>query len=465
MSTWGFERKNIIDKKRSLILIWKASFLFILFSFVFSFFSFLNEVVYADKKQFLERISDLQKLSFLEKNSIPSQIASLILDYKNWKNILDKKYEASFIFAENNLDKIISILWYSQVKNQIIKIYNQFKPYKKDIFKLLWQNWEKNYLVIFQNTWEERPDGGFFGSFAEVSFSWWHLTNLNIVDSYKVIFDQCGLTWKNWYKDCDRNKLHIKHNLEKYNELFTYTSFLNSNYFGFTELNWKNIIAHYKKAYNKKIDWVIFIKSDILKYLFIDGEKLVWKMEVMNYKNLMKKRSWKLDKWIKDEYLSFTKTLINSSKKDIIVNFIKNYDTIKKQWLIRVYLPEVSKKFQTFLKENDFIYYNDDKSAYLFFYNVWNNKGSKFVDHIVTINDKVFVDPQKIPLDKWLNILSYKNVFKENEEYYKFLESENIDKESFLWWKDTKNYDTLLIVPENCSKEKVWKNKYIIECE
>jgi len=465
MNTWGFERKKVVDKKRSLILIWKASFLFILFSFVFSFFSVVNEVVYAWKVSVLEKLSKLSSLSFVQKNSIPVQIAWLILDYKKWKNILLDKYEPSFIFAENHLNIIISILWYWQVKNQVSKIYNQLKPYKKDIFKLLWKYNTKNYLIILENTSEERPDWGFFGSFIELSISWWHITHFSVVDSYKVIFDQCWLTGKNWYKDCDRSKLHIQHNLTNYNSLFKYTSFLNSNYFGFTDLNAKNIILHYKKAYWKDIDGVIFIKSDILKYLIVDGEKLIWKMEIMNYKNLMRKKKWLLNKWIKDEYLSFVKKTILQNKKNIVIQFIKNYDTIRKLWLIRVYFKWITNDFKSFLKYNNFNYYNDKKSAYFFFYNVWNNKSSKFVDHIVTIDDKVYINPKSIPLNKGLNIISYKNIFNENNDYYDLLTKEQIDKESFLWWKDTKNYDTLLIVPKNCTKYKSWKNKYIVECD
>jgi len=465
MNSWWFENKNKLDKKKGLLLWWKASFLFVLFSVFFAFFSFINETVYANKTQLLEKISKFSSLSFLDKNNIPTQIASLILDYKNRKNILLDKYTPAFIFTENNLDKLIAILGYSQVRSQIIQIYKQFKPYKDDIFKLLGKDWEKNYLIILENTSEERPDSGFFGSFIEVSFSGGHITNFEIKDSYKVIFDQCNLTGSNWYKRCNKDKLHIKHNLKQYDELFTYTSFLNSNYFWFTDLNAKNIITHYKKAYHKKIDGVIFVKSDILKYLMVDGEKLIWEMEIMNYKNLIKKRQGLLKKGIKDDYLHFVKETILKNKKTLLINFVKNYEKIRKQWLIRMYFVDISDDFKNFLKENNFVYYNDNKSAYLFFYNVGDNKSSKFVDHIVTVNDMVFVNPKKIPLEKGLNIITYKNVFNENPEYYKLLDREKVSKNSFLRWKDTENYDNLLIVPANCRKEKIKNNKYIVDCK
>jgi hypothetical protein len=462
--TWGFQK---VDKRKqvNIFKLWKASIFLIIFTICFSFFSFTNDVVHASKTSLIEKLAKFSQLSFLNKNNIPSQIADFILAYKNWKNILSDKYKPVFLFTENHLSDLISILWYWAVKNQLVSIYKQFSPYKKDIFKLLGKEQEKRYLIIFENIGEERPDGGFFGSFAEVSFSGGHLKDWKVIDSYKIIFDQCQLTGSNWYKNCDRTKLHIKHNLKKYNKLFTYTSFLNSNYFWFTELNWKNIIVHYKKAYpNKKINWVIFVKSNILKYLLVDGEKISWKMEMINYKNLMKKKKWLLKKWIKDEYLTFVKQIILSKKKDMFINFVKNYDKIRENGLIRVYLPEVTDKFQKYLKENNFVYYNDNKSAYLFFYNVGNNKASKFVDHVVTVNKQVLINPLKIPLQIWKNIISYKNVFNEKIEYYDLLKQENIEKESFLWWKDTEHYDKLLIVPDNCKKYSIWRQKYLVEC-
>ena len=459
---WGFERK---EKKRiNIFKWWKASLFFVIFTILLSFFSITNDVVYADKSKILDKIENFKKLSFIDKNNIPYQVANFVIDYKKWKNILKNTY--FFDFTQENLWKILSILWYSSIKNQIIKIYNQVKPFRKDIFNLLWKNWEKTYLVILENTDEERPDGGFFGSFIELTLSGGHIKKVSINDSYKVIFDQCKIKWKNWYKKCDKKKLHIYHNLPEYKKLFTYTSFLSSNYFGFTKINAENIINHYKKAYpHKKIDGVIFVKSDILQYLLPDGEKIIWKMEVINYKNLILKRLWKLNSSIKKQYMDYLKKLIKKNKKKIIKNFILNYEKIRKQWLIRLYFKWISSKFEKFLEENNFVYYNDNKSAYLFFYNVWDNKSSKFVDHIVDINQDIYVNPTKLPLIKWKNIIKYKNIFVEKPEYYDFLKKENVSESSFLWWKDTKNYDVLLIVPRNCKKYKVNKWEYIVDCK
>ena len=461
MKTWGFEKKYI-DKKTRFLNFWKGTVIFIvLFSF-FSFFSFLNETVYADKTNILKKIEKLKNLDYLHQKHIPSILAKFILDYKAWKNILkDKK---AIIYLENKLDLLINISGYGALKKDIKYIYNQFKIYQNDIFDILWEKQKRNYLVIFANTDEERPDSGFFGSYAEVSFSGGHLVDFHIYDSYKVLFDTCKVHSLNWYQECDRKKLRYYHNNKKFNKLFKYTSFISSNFFGFTDLNAKNIIHIYEKTYHKKIDGVIFVKSDILKYLLVDGEKTLWKMEVMNYKNLQLRRSWKLKQAIKTQYLNFTKNLIQKNKKTMIKNFIRNYKKIVSNGYIRVYLPFVSQKFQNYLKENNFVFYNDKKSAYLFFYNIGNNKNSKFVDHITEVNEKIYVNEIKFPLKKWKNIIKWKNVFNDNDDYYKFLEREKVDKSSFLWAKNI-IYKDLLIVPDNCKKRKLWERYYEIECK
>jgi len=64
-------------------------------------------------------------------------------------------------------------------------------------------------LVVFENTAEERPDGGFFGSFAKVSFLSGHLVDLKIYDSYFVLRKYCqthtkNLPKQNWFQACNK---------------------------------------------------------------------------------------------------------------------------------------------------------------------------------------------------------------------------------------------------------------------
>ena len=57
-----------------------------------------------------------------------------------------------------------------------------------------------------------------------------------------------------------------------------------------------------------------------------------------------------------------------------------------------------------------------------------------------------------------------KNIFKENSTYYEFLKQNNVDKNSFLWDKSTKNIKDLLILPNNCVEEERINNVYIVNC-
>lgn len=58
------------------------------------------------------------------------------------------------------------------------------RPLREEIFQLLGKNQRFNYLVPLQNSNESRPNGGFFGSFAFVSFSGGHVVDMQILDSY-----------------------------------------------------------------------------------------------------------------------------------------------------------------------------------------------------------------------------------------------------------------------------------------
>ncbi len=57
-------------------------------------------------------------------------------------------------------------------------------PLREEIFKLLGKDQSFNYLIPLQNSNESRPNGGFFGSFAFVSLSGGHITQMQIIDSY-----------------------------------------------------------------------------------------------------------------------------------------------------------------------------------------------------------------------------------------------------------------------------------------
>ncbi|MBO4204083.1 DUF4012 domain-containing protein [bacterium] len=66
----------------------------------------------------------------------------------------------------------------------IIDFLAELYEYKDEVFQLLGQQQPFHYLVLLQNGNEKRPNGGFFGSFAFVTFDGGHIKDLQIIDSY-----------------------------------------------------------------------------------------------------------------------------------------------------------------------------------------------------------------------------------------------------------------------------------------
>ena len=464
MKQWWFENNKKHNKKIIFLKLWKGSFLLIIFTIFLSFFSFLNETVIAFKQN--KKIDSKNYLEFSYKYNIPSYLIKLLKDYKEWKNIL-KEDKVTFPFLEDNMQLFLNLLWYGSYAKNITYIYNQFEPYKSDIFKLLGEDEKKTYIVIFENIWEERPDGWFFWSFMKISFYWWHLADLKIYDSYYLLWKYCWTSWKNWFDKCkNRKKLSLKNNLSPYDKIWPTTTFINSNIYGFTKLNWQRIIQHYNQVFPDKIDGVIFIKSSILKNLFPDWKKTIRKMEVLNAlsKSSQKYQDDKVLKWLWWAKTAYLKYINSFDKKQIILNFIKNYKKIVSSWQIRVYLSWISNKFENYLKQSNLIFYQKPSYTYLFFYNLWFNKISKFIDHVIIVDNKVYVNQKEFKLSKWIHTIRYKNILNEDLDYYDFLKENNVPKTSYLYDKKT-IYKEILILPKNCKQQSKNDNVYVVECK
>ena len=304
---------------------------------------------------------------------------------------------------------------------------------------------------------------------------------------------------KNWFEACNKEWLSEKNDIKPFNGLFPSTTFITSNIFGFTKLNAENIVKHYNKVFSDKIDGVVFVKSGILKFLLPDGEKNWWEMEYLNYKSKRSEEvrregmiSDDLSRWYQDDkllgssksyqilsgvssgpilkglswkkrnYLLFLNNIL-SWKKQIFENFINNFDKIQKEGLIRAYFFNVSGKFNQFLQQNNFQLVWDKNKTYLFFYNLGFNKNSKFVDHLVDIDWKIYLNPTEFQLSAWLHKIQIKNIFRLNPFYENFLKQKKVPKSSYLWSKSL-NYKNLLILQKNCKLLNWEKDYYEVLC-
>lgn len=470
----GFQsNKKKFKKDLILIKFFKGSILWVIFLTLASFFYTTNEVIYADKINFLSKILSWN-LQTLYQNNFPAIIWKLFVDYEKWKNVL-KQDKAGILLALNKSDIIVQILGLSEYKQTINQIKNIILSNFDEVLQLLWENQPKTYLIIFENTSEQRWIWGFFWSFAKITLSWWHIKDFKIFDSYYLLWKYCkkhtkNLPKKGWFDACNKSWLNIENNIKPFNKLFPKTTFLTSNIFWFDNLNWENIINHYHKIFSDKINGVIFVRSDILKYLFPNWEKILRDLEIINYKAKLKKYSIKSNnpnlKWLKGvkwKYLLELNKLLKN-KKEIFKNFLKNFNKIKGNRLIWIYIPEASWKLKKQLSENNLYFIQNKNFSYLFFYNLWFNKNSKFVDHIIKINNKIIINPINFKLTKWLNTIKIKNIFIPNPFYEQYLKKNNIPKNSYLWSNSLK-YKNIFIPQQNCKIINQTDNYYQVLCK
>ena len=471
---WFENTKKQVNKEIFIIKFMKGSIIWIFLISLLSFFYTTNEIIYANKVNFLSKVFTWNLQTFY-KNNFPATIWKLFLDYKNWKNIL-KEDKAGIIISLNKIDIFEQLLGLEKYKDNINKIKNILVSNLSEILKLLWEDNQKTYLIIFENTAEERANWWFFWSFAKIILNWWHIKNFKIYDSYYLLRKYClehtkNLPKNNWFAACNKSWLNLENNISPFNELFPKTTFLTSNIFWFDNLNWENIIKHYHKVFSDKIDWVIFVKSDILKYLIPNWQKILRDLEIINYKAKIKKEKINQNnknllwlKGVKWKYLLKINYLLNNKKKEIFTNFIKNFDKITKNQLIWIYIPNISTKLEQQLVNNNLYFKQNKNYTYIFFYNLGFNKNSHFVNHIVKINNKIYINPVKVKLPLWINQIHIKNIFVDNFFYEEYLEKNKIPKTSYLWSRKL-DYKNLVIPQKNCKIIDKKENYYKLLCK
>ena len=480
--SWWFERK----KKKKYIQNKLVYFLFVTILIInFCIFVIVNDlksVVSASNDSIDKKYTEIFKLSKFYKYWISPAIWKVLLDYRAWKNILkeDDVYIKLILSNKVLLSQFLYFAWLKNYASDIQLLIDKYSSYQDDIFSLLWKDWKKVYLLLFENTSEVRADWWFVWSFAKLVINGAKIERLDFFDSYYLLWKSCWwIKDDDWWQKCDKSKITEKAS-SPYNKVFTGTTFINWNIYGFSDLNWQNIIKLYNKWFDDRIDWVVFIKSDILNYLFEDGKKIWWEMEFINMlsvnnydikkhtkENLSNKPQINWLEWKKSNYLLYLNDLLKNSKSKILLKLIKNYNRIVKDWIVRVYLPNISSKFRKFLVKENLIFERDDDLMYIFEYNIWNNKTSKFVNRIITINWKVYDSLQNIRLSKWLNKIKLMYQVHFSEEYVDYIEKwfkkYNIELEK-IYLLDTKyKFEIISLIPAGCEIVGKKHDKKIVE--
>ena len=293
--------------------------------------------------------------------------------------------------------------------NKFIQFLRDLRPMSTEVMQLLGKNTAKNYLVILQNTAEHRPNGWFFWSFAFVTIDQWKITTLRLIDSYfpnKFVPD-AKVSLPQWSKTIYPENTAMR---------------ISANKFWFHDLDGKIMIDLYNKTFNdiwnsnkippdtcidmcnKKINGVIFLRTDMLNIIAPGFERKQWERQFLNacvdlirWNNLPNKK----EKYLSDAHIFFEK-----NQWSMIKHSISKFKKLTDDHWIGIYLPEHSKELRSTLEKYHLITSspseNSNSRVYLWDTNTSFNKIDNFVrkqailtnaiGDIIAQSDKDFLD-------------------------------------------------------------------------
>lgn len=391
---FSIEKTKKKTRKKPSILFFIYALLFLVAFRCFSLYSNITDILFwwSALDVFTK---DLQTLSvyFLPIDKEVSKelytLDKIVQSYMNWDNIFKTKkseIEEVWDYIINHKEYLSSLGFerYDVLMGFLADLYSQ----REEVYDLLWENQAYNYLIPLQNGNEKRPNWWFFGSFAFVTISWWHIQDLEIIDSYLAdyIAPESKINLPSWYANYFGEKQ---------------LGFVAWNKFWFTDMDWKNLKTLYEKAFNedyemskvremyngnqwkllhnKYIKWVIFLDSNLLT------ELLPWFHEKM--------REWQFV----NASIDIIRGEVRSNKKEIYISqvldyFFKNSTTIAKNLVnnredvlnkryIQVYLSDfaVSEEFQELLRRNNLNTRYEPDTIYAWDINTANNKSDDFL--------------------------------------------------------------------------------------
>lgn len=370
------------------------SLLFLIFFRGFSLYSNITNILFGGSALDIFT-KDLQTLSiyFLPIDKEVSHelytLDTIVKSYQNWENIFKTKkseIEEVWYYIINN-QNYLSSLWFQRYES-LMKFLSDLYDHREEVYALLWENYSYNYLIPLQNWNEKRPNWWFFGSFAFVTLSWWHIENLEVIDSYLADYI------------APKSRMNLP---ERYSQYFGEYQlwFVAWNKFWFTDIDWKNLKIMYEKAFNedfemdkvremyseqqwnllhnKYIKWVIFLDSNLLE------ELLPWFSDKM--------REWQfinasIDiirgevRWNKKEiYIAEVLDYFYKNSSTIAKNLINNRDEVLNKRYIQIYLSDmfVSQGFRDMIARNNLNTKFQWWKIYARDVNIANNKSDDFV--------------------------------------------------------------------------------------
>ena len=383
-------------KKRQLppMQFFIYSLLFLIFFWVFSLYSnIINILFWWSALDIFTK--DLQTLSiyFLPIDKEVSHelytLDTIVQSYVKWENIFKTKkpeIEEVRYYIINN-QNYLSSLWFQRYES-LMKFLSDLYDHREEAYKLLWENQPYNYLIPLQNGNEKRPNWWFFGSFAFVTISWWHIENLEVIDSYLAdyIAPKSRLDLPEWYS----------HYFGEY-QLW----FVAGNKFWFTDMDWKNLKILYEKAFNqdyemdrvremysgeqrkllhdKYIKWVIFLDSNLLEELLPWFSDKMREWQFINASIDIIRGEERGNK--KELYISEVLDYFFKNSSTLAKNLINNRDEVLNKRYIQIYLSDmfVSQWFRDMIARNNLNTRFQWWKIYARDVNIANNKSDDFL--------------------------------------------------------------------------------------
>ena len=474
-------------KKRQIppIQFYVYSLLFLVFFRFFSLYSNITNILFGWSALDIFT-KDLQTLSiyFLpidkEVSHKLSTLDKIVQSYVKWENIFETKkseIEEIWYYIINN-QNYLSSLWFQRYES-LMKFLSDLYDHRDEVYDLLWENHTYNYLIPLQNGNEKRPNGWFFGSFAFVTLSGWHIENLEVIDSYLADYI------------APKSRMSLP---KRYTQYFWEKQlwFVAGNKFWFTDMDWKNLKVMYEKAFNedyemdkvkemysgeqwkllhnKDIKWVIFLDSNLLE------ELLPWFSDKMRERQFInasidiirgEERGNKKELYINDVLVYFFKNSTTIAK-----NLINNRDEVLNKRYVQIFLSDmfVSQEFRDMITRNNLNTRFEWWKIYARDVNIANNKSDDFLTKRLKLYSsswELIVSQQNEILSlEWLPIWEYQLVI----DYYFFVPESyrNFIRwlEKKYWIEITQREEWILVLnPVNhydWKPERMWREKWMI---
>lgn len=405
---------------------------------------------------------------------------TIVQSYMQWENIFKtKKSEIEEVryYIINN-QNYLSSLWFQRYES-LMKFLSDLYDHREEVYALLWENQNYNYLIPLQNWNEKRPNWWFFWSFAFVTFSWWHIKNLEIIDSYLADYI------------APKSRIMLP---QRYSKYFweKWLWFIAWNKFWFTDMDWRNLKILYEKAFNedyetdkvnemysekqrnllhdKYIKWVIFLNSDLLTELlpWFTDKMREWQfinasIDIIRWENRGNK---------KELYIAEVLDYFFKNSKNIAKNLINNRDEVLNKRYIQIYLSDmfVSQWFRDMIARNNLNTRFQWWKIYARDTNINNNKADDFLTKRLKLYSSTWQlitsQQNEILSLEWLPVGDYQLVI----DYYFFVPESYI---KFIHWledkygiKITSREEWILVIkPVNhwdWKPERFWLEKWII---